>query len=100
MSKIMMKNNKIIKRKEITLGVIEMTVEVPVVKHNSFSKRTYTYDSFTTCGTPPQVVFDLLHPAHNSASEDVNVMVNYVDDRNIKGYDLMKLSKAKELFGL
>lgn len=95
-----MMKNKIIKNREITLGVTEMTVEVPIVRHNKFSKRTYTYSSFTTCGTPPQVVFDLLHPAHNSASEDVNVMVNYVDDRNIKGYDLMKLSKAKEFFGL
>ena len=92
--------NKIINTKLVTLGVTKMEVEVPVVKHNRFSGRTYTYVSFTTCGTPPQVVFDLLHPAHNNASEDVNVMVNYIDDRNIKGYDLMKLSKAKELFGL
>lgn len=42
------------------------------------NKRTYIVSLIKTTGVPPQVIFDILHPAHESAKNSIYVEASTV----------------------
>lgn len=89
-----MEKIKLINERFITVGVYGYDFEKDVIIGNK------TYCKLMTCGTSPQVVYNMLHKAHNEPSNE-NVMVYYHDkEKGSSDYEIMSLSKAMETFGL
>ena len=89
-----MEKIKLVNERRITVGVYAYDFEMEIVVGNK------TFYKLITCGTNPQVIYNLLHRGHNEPCDDENVMVYYHDKERGDDYETMPFSRAKETFGL